>query len=598
MSAERPGDKAARREEVAHEARNWIRLTSRCNNLCVFCLDTLARDHQGDHGGTLATEAEVKARIIAGRRDGATRLILSGGEPTIHPQFVKFIRYGRLAGYRRIQTVTNGRMFSYPEFLDRCLSAGLQEITFSVHGHNARVHDALVGVKGAFDEEVRAIQLALADGRPIVNLDVCLNKGNVRRLPKLLDRFIALGVHEFDLLHLIPFGAAWDPRHRDSLVYDIDEAMPFIQSALKRSEEPGLHIWFNRFPPPYLEGYEHLIQDPHKLHDEARGRFEEYELWLTRGVPLSCREPARCERCYLQPFCDAVDRTLQRLDAGGFDAVRLRPGDPPVSGAGPLPEWIVAPDIEAALALAAGDERRPWILELASARGAPERLAASRAGERPLLRALASTPADVQAWLGVEADFEVCARLDRAMAAWLLEALPTGHPRLALALPTHARASGSEREDPDLRAFFDAFTAPVPVEGVPACMTGRPPRPRLRVLDAATLRRAGPAPDKPTPGDTGGGTSILAALDRAELSVGDPAKRQALRGELSNLGPLGPPRTGPVPDLFGLVDHYLQDGYFTKSHRCRACRFDARCEGMHINHVRAHGYAAMQPVTD
>ena len=32
-------------EEAAHEKRNWVRLTYRCNDRCVFCLD--AHTHDG-----------------------------------------------------------------------------------------------------------------------------------------------------------------------------------------------------------------------------------------------------------------------------------------------------------------------------------------------------------------------------------------------------------------------------------------------------------------------------------------------------------------------------------------------------------------------
>src|SRR5580692_8771043 len=158
-------DKVQAHEDAAHEKRNWVRLTFDCNDHCVFCLD--AHTHNGD----MRSREEVKEQILDGKRKGATRLILSGGEPTIHPDYVDFVRLGRLAGYSKIQTVTNGRLFSYGTFLDRCLAEGLSEITFSIHGPNARVHDALVGTKGAFDEEVRGLKAALADGRPIVNVD-------------------------------------------------------------------------------------------------------------------------------------------------------------------------------------------------------------------------------------------------------------------------------------------------------------------------------------------------------------------------------------------------------------------------------------------
>jgi len=106
-------DKIASHEAAAHEKRNWVRLTFDCNNRCVFCLDS------DTHDGRMRDRDDVKRQILDGRRAGATRLILSGGEPTIHPSYVDFIRLGRLAGYPKIQTVTNGRLFRYPEFLRR-----------------------------------------------------------------------------------------------------------------------------------------------------------------------------------------------------------------------------------------------------------------------------------------------------------------------------------------------------------------------------------------------------------------------------------------------------------------------------------------------
>src|SRR5690348_5260401 len=78
--------KIAEHEDAAHEKRNWVRLTFDCNNHCVFCLDTLT------HDGVMRDKDEVKAQILDGRKAGATRLILSGGEPTMHPNYLDFIK--------------------------------------------------------------------------------------------------------------------------------------------------------------------------------------------------------------------------------------------------------------------------------------------------------------------------------------------------------------------------------------------------------------------------------------------------------------------------------------------------------------------------
>ena len=98
-------------EDAAHEKRNWVRLSYDCNNHCTFCLDSNA------HDGTMRANMDIKVQIVEGRKKGAERLILSGGEPTMHPNFIDFVKLGKRAGYPKVQTVTNGRMFKYPEFL-------------------------------------------------------------------------------------------------------------------------------------------------------------------------------------------------------------------------------------------------------------------------------------------------------------------------------------------------------------------------------------------------------------------------------------------------------------------------------------------------
>ena len=581
-----PASKQLEKEEAAHEKRNWIRLTSMCNNLCTFCLDTLA------HNGTITSEEEVKKRIIDGRRKGATRLILSGGEPTIHPNFVKFVKLGRLAGYRRVQTVTNGRMFSYPEFLNRSLDAGLQEITFSIHGHNAKVHDALVGVPGAFEEEVKGLEMALADGRPIINIDVCLNKGNIRKLPELLDKFIGMGVKEYDLLHLIPFGMAWDEKHRNSLVYDIEEAMPYVQHALKVSERDDVHIWFNRFPPPYLEGYEGLIQDPYKLNDEVRGRYEEYELWITRDMPISCRQPERCERCYLQDVCGNLEDSMGRLRRGDFEAYRARldaKEAPQVEPHKFKNFWLEAADpAEAAANLHLSDGA--LILDCKAWDGFDDHYGDGKFGSSTLKRVLVDQPDVIGPMLETDGDFEVSVMLTVDTAPVLIEQYPDGHPRLAVVLPNYELASEAELRIPDLPEFFGAWSpGATPIENIPECVSGVAPRPRLKTIDAGSIRQE----DKKfalTPGDTGGGGSLLQAIDE---TVGDPAKQRLIQ---ERLGLIKPRVEGPALEVFGWTGDYIRNGYYSKSLRCNACPKVDECEGLHISTLRAKGYAMTNPL--
>lgn len=127
------------KEKTTKENRIWVRIASACNNKCIFCLDSDAQN------GVFIPDEEVKKNIRDGHKIGMyNRIIISGGEASINPKFSEYIQYAKEIGYDRIQTVTNGNMYGDLEFCKKVFSAGLQEITFSMHGHNETLHDYLV----------------------------------------------------------------------------------------------------------------------------------------------------------------------------------------------------------------------------------------------------------------------------------------------------------------------------------------------------------------------------------------------------------------------------------------------------------------------
>ena len=71
-------------------------------------------------------EDEIKRELRRGREQlHADKVIISGGEASIHPKFIEFVRYAKEIGYDRVQTVTNGMMLSKREFYNSAVEAGL-----------------------------------------------------------------------------------------------------------------------------------------------------------------------------------------------------------------------------------------------------------------------------------------------------------------------------------------------------------------------------------------------------------------------------------------------------------------------------------------
>ena len=171
------------REQVANKPKHWVRAVTACNSRCIFCLDS------DTPRNVYLDPADIKAEIDRGLDElGAEKIILSGGEASLHPEFVDLVRYAKERGYDRVQTVTNGYRFAEKDFYRDCVEAGLGEITFSLHGHTAELHDRLTQTPEAFKRLIKGMVRAIRERRVIVNVDVVINKQNVDQIFKLVDQ--------------------------------------------------------------------------------------------------------------------------------------------------------------------------------------------------------------------------------------------------------------------------------------------------------------------------------------------------------------------------------------------------------------------------
>lgn len=169
-----------------------IPVWNKCGNKCVMCANTadFSRNAAGDY--SLARQAYRLEKFLGGagayrknyRTAGAWNL--TGGEPTLNPDFLKAIIYfrRRLEG-EELTLLSNGRRFSDPAFAAAFAAAARPPFTLAVslHGPDAAAHDKVTGVKGAFKETVLGLKnlLALQAG-PFIELRVILHKMNYGRL--------------------------------------------------------------------------------------------------------------------------------------------------------------------------------------------------------------------------------------------------------------------------------------------------------------------------------------------------------------------------------------------------------------------------------
>lgn len=277
--------------ESVFEKKKWISITGLCNNNCIFCLDKGRPDTH--HRDTVGIKKEIKQAY----REGNTKLILSGGDPTTHPDLIDLVQYAGYMGFPKIQVITNGRMFSSRDFTDRIIGAGLAEVTFSIHGFNSSIHDSMTRVPGSLKQVIRGVQNVRRHQHMIINTDTCITRMNYSYLLKTI-RFIVerLGIMEVNLMSMVPAGNAW--KNRERVMYDYKEVAPYVRQVIDYCTAKGVVLWLSRFPGKYLKGYEGFIENPHKLVDEVRGRRD---ILKDTARPVCMGE--RCNHCSIQPIC-------------------------------------------------------------------------------------------------------------------------------------------------------------------------------------------------------------------------------------------------------------------------------------------------------
>jgi MoaA/NifB/PqqE/SkfB family radical SAM enzyme len=533
------------REAIANRPKHWVRCVTACNSKCLFCLDA------DTPRNVYMPEDEVKADLRRGIEElGADKVIISGGEASLHPLFPEFIRYAKEIGYDRVQTVTNGTRLADPDYYKKCRDAGLGEITYSLHGHTAELHDYLTQTPGAFNKLMKGMIRSIRDPKgPIVNIDVCINKQNVGVLDKVIEMAIRAGCTEFDLLHVIPQANAYD--NRELMFYDVKDHMETLHKVFRLNRHPRFVVWTNRFPVSYLEGMEDLIQDPHKMLDEVNGRRFMVRNYLDTGRKLDCREPERCTHCFIEPFCTTMDRTQEdhredRIevwdagDAAGISALPLVPE----TGAMPFGVSMISVDVADMDALAA--------LGLPDGLGVEARVASP--GPVPelgrALRLVVDSPAHLDAWVDGPEGPELLVLLTTQTAGWLREnrsRVAAALPRIRLHQPTWEHVKEAlELDIRDPVAFFEAMDLPLRVSGLAACQ----------------------AP----------GSALTPDIKRVSPTLYDW-------------------ETGRI-DIRPLARKHVGEHYRAKSVRCRECRVDDRCDGVHINMIRDQGLRQCRPLLD
>lgn len=203
-------------------------ITRTCNLKCIHCYsDSDAQRYPGelDWDQMVGVVEDLAAYGVPG-------LLLSGGEPTVHPRFDDLVDLASGLGMR-LTISTNGTRLT-ADRATRLKEAGVAYVGISLDGIG-EIHDHFRGRVGAFADAVKGFRHCQAAGQK-TGLRLTLTRHNAENLDAILDFIEEEDIRRACFYHLVPAG-----RGSDLQLLDADASRHAIDTLLQRIESWDSH---------------------------------------------------------------------------------------------------------------------------------------------------------------------------------------------------------------------------------------------------------------------------------------------------------------------------------------------------------------------
>ncbi len=198
-------------------------ITRTCNLRCVHCYsDSNAQQYPGE-----LTWEQMQTVVEDLAQYQVPSLLLSGGEPMIHPHFFDLVDLASSKGLK-LTISTNGTLIT-PEKAALLKAANVAYVGISLDGIG-KIHDEFRRKEGAFDGAVRGFKNCHEVGQK-TGLRLTLTRHNVQNIEQILDFIEEKEIQRVCFYHLVPSG-----RGSAMQVLEAEEARKAVDTLIARVE--------------------------------------------------------------------------------------------------------------------------------------------------------------------------------------------------------------------------------------------------------------------------------------------------------------------------------------------------------------------------
>lgn len=209
-------------------------LLRRCNLACRHCYTNSADQ---SYPGELV-DHEVLGVLKELKSIGTPVVILSGGEPLLHPSVFEFAAFGRDLGLGMALS-TNGTRITTKN-IDQIKAAGFRYVGISLDAIGDK-YDVFRGKKGAYEQALRGIRLCV-DAGVKVGIRFTPTEYNAGEIPAILDLADREGIQRVFCSHLNFGGRGGKNRRMNAHFRQTREILEVLFERALQAEQQGRHV--------------------------------------------------------------------------------------------------------------------------------------------------------------------------------------------------------------------------------------------------------------------------------------------------------------------------------------------------------------------
>lgn len=219
-----------------------IRVFNKCNNNCIMCSNNtrMLSNVKRQSDNTLLKEVFSIKNL--------KQISLTGGEPTLNKNLINILRFiNTKSPEMQIALLSNGRMFSYQDYVKKFLGIKNLTLIIPICGSNSVIHDSITRTKGSFNETRQGIKNLLARSLNL-ELRVVIHRLNYKDLPNIAK----LILKEFKKVSCVVFlmeeimGNAAD--NKKILTVSYSDVLPYLRNAVSLLHKKSIEARLYHFP--------------------------------------------------------------------------------------------------------------------------------------------------------------------------------------------------------------------------------------------------------------------------------------------------------------------------------------------------------------